>query len=68
MTPTQVLDGTQCNRKWPGRDDRGDYYILDQPDPTDRADDLATPHVQKYKVYVKDDKAVSLEEIPAPQE
>ncbi len=68
MSMKDVLDGTQCNRKWPGRDDGGDFYILDQPDPTDRADDPATPHVQKFKVYVKDDKAVSIEKIPAPQE
>jgi hypothetical protein len=60
MTVTQVMDGTQCNRKWPGSDERGDYFILDQPNPTDRADDPATPHVQKYKVYVEDDKAVAL--------
>ena len=68
MTVTQVLDGTQCNRKWPGRDDRGEFYILDQPNPTDRADDPATPHVEKFKVYVKDDKVVSIEEIPAGKE
>lgn len=68
MTVTQVMDGTQCNRRWPGHDERGDYYILDQPNPTDRADDPATPHVKKFKVYVKDDKAVSLEKIPETQE
>lgn len=66
MSMTEVLDGTQCNRKWPGHDNRGDYYILDQPYSTDRADDPSTPHLQKFKVYVKDDKAVSLEELPAP--
>lgn len=66
MEMRDVMNGTQTNRKWLHKDAGGDYYILDQPNPTERADDPETPHVDKYKVYVKDDKAVSLEEIETP--
>lgn len=68
MSMTEVMDGTQCNRKWAGKDERGDFYILDQPNPVERADDPATPHVKKFKVYVKDEKAVSIEKVPVSEE
>ncbi len=53
----------RCNHSTAGTDDKGEFVILSAPDMESLLEDRTPKYVDKFKVYVKDGKAVTWSEI-----